>query len=110
MNTEAMKIHESATIQAGFAVRRLAETLSRGFAEDVVWLPLNAYQAANLRWLLHEALKADPATNLNTGDWNGEVLYELEEQMQRARGDFLTHESNRPEDIQPLAQPLQAGK
>lgn len=44
-------------------------------------LPLNEYQAANLRWLLCHAYHGTAPLNLNTGDWCGELLWELEQRM-----------------------------
>lgn len=56
-------------------------------------LKLNEYRAANLRWLLRLAMHGDgeynmghastivQAKNLQTGDWTGEILWDLEQAM-----------------------------
>jgi len=43
--------------------------------EKKITLELNDYQASNLHWLLAMAYGS---SNLNTGDWNGEILHLLE--------------------------------
>lgn len=76
-----------------------------------ITLKLNQYQAANLRWLLWMAISSPAGMKdykekfpgdtqyiqvdgLNTGDWNGEILWELEQQMIDA--DFPVDAANRP--------------
>jgi hypothetical protein len=51
--------------------------------DAVVVLCMNEYQAVNLRWLLAIALHGIPSLKacLNTGDWNGELLWEIEQQI-----------------------------
>ena len=58
---------------------------------------LNEYQAANLLWLLREAVKPEEfggPNYLNTGDWNYEIIHQLEETMRLKGGDFLTFKPN----------------
>ena len=62
---------------------------------STVILELNEYQAANLRWLLHIAMSTSEdeyarqfpernnvkASGLFTGDWTGEICWNLEQEM-----------------------------
>lgn len=57
--------------------------LSNSFwSNPPIILVLDDYEAANLHWLLRVALlsiEARKNIHTNTGDWNGQILWQLEE-------------------------------
>lgn len=58
----------------------------------VVHIRLDDYEAINLLWLLRKAYTDIP--EIMTGDWNGTVMYQLEEAIHMMGGTFLTHTPN----------------
>lgn len=63
----------------------------------VILLRLNAYQASNLLVLLKKIVNGT-IPNANTGDWNGEIPYQLQVLMEQAGGAFKTHTANTGEN------------
>lgn len=62
--------------------------------EPTIVLRLNPYQAANLLWALREIESSGRHNELYTGDWNGEVVPQLEAKMRQAGGEFVTRQPN----------------
>lgn len=61
---------------------------------DKITLKLNDYSAANLRWVLAEIANDSRYNDLNTGDWNLEVLFDLEFLMEEAGSEFVDYQPN----------------
>ena len=59
-----------------------------------ITLKLDDYSAANLRWVLAEIGNDRRYNDLNTGDWNLEVLFDLEFLMQEAGSEFADYRPN----------------
>lgn len=64
-----------------------------------IFLKLDPYQAANLRWLLRLAGNnrledKDTGIHCHTGDWNWELIYNLEEEMVKGGERFMDYKPN----------------
>lgn len=58
----------------------------------LIFLPMNEYQAVNLLWALKTGLQGTEP-DINTGDWIGELEYDLERRLNAVDPELLP---NRP--------------